>query len=40
LIIALDKIAMPALTTKTGTTMGGKLLNIILFQAAWFTAVL
>ena len=31
---------MPALTTKTGTTMGRKLLNIILFQAAWFTAVL
>ena len=31
---------MPALTTKTGTTMGRKLINIILFQAAWFTAVL
>lgn len=31
---------MPALTTKTGTTMGRKFLNIILFQAAWFTAVL
>ena len=31
---------MPALTTKTGTTMGRKLINVILFQAAWFTAVL
>jgi hypothetical protein len=31
---------MPALTKQTGTTMGRKLLNIILFQAAWFTAVL
>ena len=31
---------MPALTASTGTTMGRKLLNIVLFQAAWFTAVL
>jgi len=31
---------MPASATKKGTPMGRKLLNIILFQAAWFTAVL
>jgi len=36
----MEKIAMPALTTKTGTPMGRTLLNVILFQAAWFTAVM
>jgi len=31
---------MQASNRKTGTMMGRKLLNIILFQAAWFAAVL